>query len=166
MTQQIETPPPIPNKSNPAIILPNGQNLIPRLRPMQGPRRHLRQLCVPKVPLPMLRKRRRLGAQGVGQRRRRVEPDQGAARARGPGATAAEFQARQGLQRDRLLHAQPRPRHPRVVYVRHHGMSGSELHRREPRYEAEPEFTCARQVPVLCAHVLLLLQDRACCSVR
>ena len=95
---------------------------------MQSARRDLWQLRVPQVPLPVLRKRRRLGAQGVGQRHRRRRPHQRAARARGPGATAAQLEAGQGLQRDRLLNAQPCARYPGMVDVRHHRVPGAELH--------------------------------------
>jgi hypothetical protein len=84
---------------------------------MQGPGRHLRQWGVPQVPAPKLRERGVVGAQGGGQHRGGGRGDQGPARAGGPGEEAAELEAGQGVWGDRLVHAQPGPGDPRVVYV-------------------------------------------------
>ena len=74
---------------------------------MQSPGRDLRQRVVPQVPAPVLRERGGLGAQGVGQRRGGRGGDQGPARAGGPGAAAAQLEARQGVRGGRVVDAQP-----------------------------------------------------------
>ena len=119
--------PPTPHTHN-ASARSHGPHELPGLRPVQSARRDFGQLRVPQVPVPVLRERGGLGAQGVGQCRGCLDPDQGAARSGRPRPTTAQLQAGQGLQRDRVVHAQSGARHPGVVDVRHHRVSGAELH--------------------------------------
>ena len=74
---------------------------------MQGAGRDLGQLRVPQVPPPVLRERRGVGAQGVGERGDGVDGGEGAARAGGPGAAAAQLAPGQGVRGDCVVYAQP-----------------------------------------------------------
>ena len=81
--------------------------------------------------------------------------DKGIAHHSGSGSKTSKLQGRQGVLRNRVLHACTCSRHPGLVDVFYHRVPGAELHRRVARYEAEPVAAGAPEVWVFCFNAVL-----------